>query len=70
MTVKIVGNHKVVSADSGYWLTDGESISDELLMPIDADTSGWREISEQEKNDIEAEIMAQTNGKEVGDVQE
>lgn len=47
--------YKVVTAATGKWLTNGEVCTDAIYASEDADVSNWREVTEAEKNAIEAE---------------
>lgn len=40
---------RVLIADEGHFLTNGETSGEVTTMPIDADKSVWREITEEEK---------------------
>lgn len=54
MKVENKGTYKVITPAAGMWLTDGESVSDSVFMPVGADESKWREITTAEKESIEA----------------
>lgn len=54
MNVENKGTYKVITPAAGMWLTDGDSVSDSVFMPVGADESKWREITTAEKESIEA----------------
>lgn len=67
MNVENKGKYKVITPAAGMWLTDGESVSDSVFMPVGADESKWREITSAEKENIEAaqiEAMEQAQAEE------
>ena len=56
MKIDIKDKFKIATPEVGMWLTDGESVSDKVYMPLSADASKWREITTAEKEAVEAEI--------------
>lgn len=46
---------KILTADEGMYLTNGESVAKTVVLPADADASVWQEITEAEKEKREAE---------------
>lgn len=51
---------RVLIADDGYFLTNGKTSGEVATMPIDADASVWREITEEEKIAIDKENSEET----------
>lgn len=43
---------RILEADNGKVLTNGETFLKTLVLPIDADDSAWREITEAEAKQI------------------
>lgn len=39
---------KILTADEGMYLTDGETYGKTVVLPVDADASVWHEITEAE----------------------
>ena len=39
---------RVLTADEGMVLTNGETFGKTVVLPVDADASAWREITEAE----------------------
>ena len=46
---------RILTADDGHYLTNGETFGKVVTMPVSADTSAWYEVTEAEKERIEAE---------------
>ena len=47
---------RILTADDGMYLTDGETYGKTIVLPVDADASVWREVAEDElpkANEIE-----------------
>lgn len=61
MKNKIVGNQRYLTSDKDMILTDGVSLVTTVIMPIDADESVWREITEEEAEGIIARLEADAN---------
>lgn len=47
---------KILTAEEGMFLTNGESIVTTVVMPADADTAVWVEITAAQKEKMEEEI--------------
>ena len=45
---------RILTADDGKFLTNGESVVKTVVLPADADASVWYEITEVEKEKMEA----------------
>ena len=43
---------RILTADEGMYLTNGETADKTVVLPADADFSIWREIGEDEYNEI------------------
>lgn len=58
MKTQIV-EQRILTADDGKFLTDGETYGKTVVLPVDADLSVWREVTEEElpKEETENEIM-------------
>ena len=56
MKNKIVGNQRYLTSDKDMILTDGVSLVTTVIMPIDAAVSVWREITEEEAQEITARM--------------
>ena len=41
-------SQRILTADEGKFLTDGESYGKTIVLPVDADTSRWQEVAEDE----------------------
>ena len=54
MKVEIV-EQRVLTADEGKTLTDGESFGKTVVMPMTAATADWREISDEEAARLQAQ---------------
>lgn len=61
MKNKTVGNQRYLTSDKDMILTDGVSLVTTVIMPIDADVSVWREITEAEAEGIIARLGADAN---------
>lgn len=48
----------VVRPKVGYWLTNGETFSEEMYVPIGYDCAQLREVTTEEKEAMEVEIEA------------
>ena len=46
--------HRILTADAGKFLTNGETYGKTVVLPMSADPSKWYEITEKEKQDREA----------------
>ena len=44
----------ILTADDGMYLTNGETYGKTVVLPADADPAEWREITEAEKEEMEA----------------
>ena len=65
--------YKVVTPSEGKWLyNESENIiSDKVYMPDGADVSGWQEITDAKKQELEAQWQAEMEAEmEVGNAQE
>lgn len=40
---------RILTADEGMYLTNGETYGKTVVLPVDADPSVWYEITEEEK---------------------
>lgn len=58
MTKTKKSGYIVVRPKVGYWLTNGESFSEEIYAPIGYDFTQLREVTTEEKEAMEAEIEA------------
>lgn len=47
---------RVLTADDGHYLTNGETFGKVITLPVSADVSVWYEVTEAEKERIEAEL--------------
>ena len=59
MKTQIV-EQRVLTADEGMYLTDGEVYGKTVVLPADADHSVWHEITDAEYAEILAEQERQT----------
>ena len=53
---------RILTADEGMYLTDGETAGKTVVLPANSDFSKWREITEEEYNTMQeqaAEAPAQ-----------
>ena len=39
---------RILTADEGMYLTDGETYGTTVVLPVDADHTVWREVTEAE----------------------
>lgn len=46
---------KILTADGDMYLTNGAVFGKTVVLPADADVSLWREITQAEKEEMEAE---------------
>jgi hypothetical protein len=53
--MKIV-EQKILTADKGMYLTDGEDYVENVVLPADVDHSAWREVPEAELPKVEFTI--------------
>lgn len=51
MKTEIV-NQRILTADEGMVLTNGKTFGKTVVLPVDADTSVWHEITEAEAQEI------------------
>ena len=51
MKTQIV-EQRILTADEGMFLTDGETYGKTVVLPVDADPSEWREVTEEEALNI------------------
>lgn len=58
MTKTKKSGYIVVRPRAGYWLTNGESFSEEMYVPLGYDCTQLREVTTEEKEAMEAEIEA------------
>ena len=54
MKIEIL-EQRILTADEGHYLTNGDTLGKVVTLPIGADASVWREITEAEKEALEAE---------------
>lgn len=54
--------NRVLTVDDGMVLTNGQTFARTVTMPIDADVSVWREITEAEAEGIIARLEADEDG--------
>lgn len=45
---------RILTADEGMYLTNGETYGKTVVLPVDADPAQWYEITEAEKEEREA----------------
>lgn len=43
---------RILTAEEGMYLTNGESVVETVVLPVDADASVWQEISAEEAQNI------------------
>lgn len=43
---------RILTAEEGMYLTNGESVVETVVLPVDADASVWKEISAEEAQNI------------------
>ena len=53
MKTEIV-NQRILTADNGMVLTNGESFVKTVVLPLTADDSAWHEITEAEAQEIQS----------------
>ena len=46
---------RILTADEGRYLTDGETYGTTVVLPADADYSAWKEVTEDELPKVEEE---------------
>lgn len=56
MTIENKGNYKILRPSEGMWLYDGDTVSDSVYLPVGADVSRWREITDAERVEIESQV--------------
>ena len=61
MKTQIV-EQRVLTADEGMYLTNGETYGKTVVLPADADHSVWHEITDAEYAEILAEQESQMEG--------
>ena len=61
MKSKVV-EQRILTADEGMYLTDGETYGKTVVLPADADHSVWHEITDAEYAEILAEQESQMEG--------
>lgn len=54
MKIEIL-EQRILTADEGYYLTNGDTFGKVVTLPIGADALAWYEITKEEKERIEAE---------------
>jgi hypothetical protein len=52
----------ILTADEGKRLTDGKGFVTEIRLPESVDETIWREITEEEYNELQAESEAGSDG--------
>lgn len=52
-------------AKEGYYYTNGTTIAKTVVMPESADPAAWREITEEEAQELQAEIERQADEENV-----
>lgn len=55
MKTKII-EQRILTADDGMYLTDGETYGKTVVLPADADHSAWHEVTEDELLKEEASV--------------
>ena len=53
MKIETTDKYKVITPSEGLWLTNGETFSDCVYMPLSADENAWTEVTEAEKEEAE-----------------
>lgn len=48
---------KILTADDGMYLTNGETYGKTVVLPVGADPSAWYEVTEAEKEAAEKESL-------------
>ena len=56
MEMKTV-EQRILTADEGKYLTDGETYGTTVVLPADADYSAWKEVTEAELPNNDSEIV-------------
>ena len=56
---------RILIAEDGHYLTNGDTFGKVVTLPIGADASVWSEITEAEKEAIEAERDAESTPPEM-----
>ena len=51
---------RILTADDGKYLTDGETYGKTVVLPADADHTVWKEVTEEELPKIEIEEEAKS----------
>ena len=54
MKTQIV-EQRILTADEGMYLTNGETYGKTVVLPVDADLSVWREVTEEYSKIVEEE---------------
>lgn len=49
---------RILTADEGMFLTNGETYGKTVVLPVDADTTVWREITDAEAEELQKEEIA------------
>jgi hypothetical protein len=52
----------ILTADEGMYLTNGDTYGRTVVLPESADQNEWREITEEEYNELQAESEAGSDG--------
>lgn len=52
---------RILKADDGKVLTNGETFAKTVVMPVDADDSAWREITEAEAQEMITRMEEESN---------
>lgn len=58
MTTTNKGKFQSVRAGNGMMLTNGETFSEEIFTPLNTDLSAWREITIEEAERLQQELLA------------
>lgn len=61
MKTEIV-NQRILTADEGMVLTNGETFGKTVVLPLDANASAWLEISESEAERRISRMEAESDG--------
>ena len=48
---------RILTADEGMYLTNGETYGKTVVLPVDADHTVWHEVTEAEKEKAEKEAL-------------
>ncbi len=56
MKIEVINNQRVFTPDNGLWLLNANDrvISNKVYLGVNADSSQWQEITEEEKQSIES----------------